>query len=51
MPNDIEMLTWAGTAYAMANAHPDVLAATDHRTESNNDDGVAAVIERIVQGR
>ncbi|MFH8567562.1 HAD hydrolase family protein [Streptomyces sp. NPDC017993] len=51
MPNDIEMLTWAGTAYAMANAHPDVLAATDHRTESNNNDGVAAVIERIVQGR
>ncbi|QTZ93060.1 HAD family hydrolase [Streptomyces auratus] len=49
MPNDIEMLTWAGTAYAMANAHPDVLAATVHRTESNNDDGVAVVIERILQ--
>ncbi|MFF0624785.1 HAD-IIB family hydrolase [Streptomyces sp. NPDC004296] len=51
MPNDIEMLTWAGTSYAMANAHPDVLAATTHRTESNNDDGVAAVIERILQQR
>ncbi|MCK7623316.1 HAD family hydrolase [Streptomyces sp. RS10V-4] len=51
MPNDIEMLTWAGTSYAMANAHPDVLAATTHRTESNNDDGVAVVIERILQGR
>ncbi|MCF3175796.1 HAD family hydrolase [Streptomyces sioyaensis] len=49
MPNDIEMLTWAGTAYAMANAHPDVLAATVHRTASNNDDGVAVVIERILQ--
>lgn len=49
MPNDIEMLTWAGTSYAMANAHPDVLAATVHRTASNNDDGVAAVIERILQ--
>ncbi|MGW7572832.1 HAD hydrolase family protein [Streptomyces sp. NPDC054765] len=49
MPNDIEMLTWAGTSYAMANAHPDVLAATTGRTESNNDDGVAAVIERILQ--
>ncbi|MFE1762840.1 HAD hydrolase family protein [Streptomyces angustmyceticus] len=48
MPNDIEMLTWAGTSYAMANAHPDVLAATTGRTASNNDDGVAAVIERIL---
>ncbi|MEW1658344.1 HAD-IIB family hydrolase [Streptomyces sp. NPDC093707] len=51
MPNDIEMLTWAGTSYAMANAHPDVLAATTGRTESNNDDGVALVIERILQER
>ncbi|SEB95236.1 hypothetical protein SAMN05428945_1626 [Streptomyces sp. 2224.1] len=49
MPNDIEMLTWAGTSYAMANAHPDVLAATTGRTASNNDDGVAAVIERILR--
>ncbi|MFI0906488.1 HAD hydrolase family protein [Streptomyces sioyaensis] len=49
MPNDIEMLTWAGTSYAMANAHPDVLAATVRRTASNNDDGVAVVIERILQ--
>ncbi|MFE7660333.1 HAD family hydrolase [Streptomyces celluloflavus] len=49
MPNDMEMLTWAGTSYAMANAHPDVLAVTTGRTDSNNDDGVAAVIERILQ--
>lgn len=49
MPNDIAMLSWAGTSYAMANAHPDVLAATTRRTDSNNDDGVAAVIERILQ--
>ncbi|GAB3645992.1 Cof-type HAD-IIB family hydrolase [Streptomyces sparsus] len=52
MPNDLEMLNWAGTAYAMSNAHPAVLAATPHRTLSNNEDGVAAVIERIVtEGR
>ncbi|MEU9110635.1 HAD hydrolase family protein [Streptomyces sp. NPDC048483] len=51
MPNDIEMLAWAGTSYAMANAHPDVLAATTRRTESNNDDGVAVIIERILQAR
>ena len=48
MPNDLEMLTWAGTSYAMANAHPDVLAATTHRTASNEEDGVAAVIERLL---
>ncbi|MFJ6720747.1 MULTISPECIES: Cof-type HAD-IIB family hydrolase [unclassified Streptomyces] len=48
MPNDLEMLSWAGTSYAMGNAHPDVLAgATDH-TAANNEDGVAVVIERIL---
>ncbi|MFI1799745.1 Cof-type HAD-IIB family hydrolase [Streptomyces sp. NPDC020379] len=51
MPNDLEMLDWAGTAYAMANAHPDVLAATAHHTAANTEDGVAAVIERILDSR
>ncbi|GAA3886387.1 HAD family hydrolase [Streptomyces sedi] len=48
MPNDLEMLGWAGTGYAMANAHPAVLAATEHRAGSNEDDGVARVIERLL---
>ncbi|WP_399088307.1 HAD family hydrolase [Streptomyces sp. BBFR2] len=48
MPNDMEMLAWAGASYAMANAHPDVLAVTTGRTASNNEDGVAAVIERLL---
>ncbi|MCF6522147.1 HAD family hydrolase [Streptomyces sp. JJ36] len=48
MPNDLEMLGWAGTSYAMANAHAEVLAATTHRTGSNEEDGVAAVIERLL---
>ncbi|MFD9904729.1 Cof-type HAD-IIB family hydrolase [Streptomyces sp. NPDC059063] len=48
MPNDIEMLTWAGTSYAMDNAHPSVIAAASGRTVANNDDGVAVVIERIL---
>ncbi len=47
MPNDIPMLTWAGTSYAVANAHPDVLAAVDHVTAANNDDGVALVLESL----
>ncbi|WP_240796392.1 HAD hydrolase family protein [Streptomyces sp. RFCAC02] len=51
MPNDLEMLGWAGTAYAMANAHPAVLAATPHRTTSNEDDGVARVIEQLLSCR
>lgn len=48
MPNDLAMLRWAGTSYAMANAHPKVRAATTHRTGSNEDDGVAAVIESLL---
>ncbi|MGN9837654.1 HAD family hydrolase [Nonomuraea sp. H19] len=47
MPNDLPMLSWAGTSYAVANAHPDVLAAVDHITAANNDDGVAQVLEKL----
>lgn len=48
MPNDVEMLTWAGTSYAMGNAHPDVLAAASGETLTNEEDGVAVVIEQIL---
>ncbi|WP_413966276.1 HAD family hydrolase [Actinacidiphila polyblastidii] len=51
MPNDLAMLGWAGTSYAVANAHPDVLAATPHHARSNEEDGVARVIESIVAAR
>ncbi|MER5883836.1 Cof-type HAD-IIB family hydrolase [Streptomyces sp. NPDC001941] len=51
MPNDIEMLTWAGTSYAMGNAHPDVVAAATGTTLTNEEDGVAAVIEEILRAR
>jgi Cof subfamily protein (haloacid dehalogenase superfamily) len=47
MPNDLPMLSWAGTSYAVANAHPDVLAAVDHLTAANDDDGVAQVLENL----
>ncbi|AZA08310.1 HAD family hydrolase [Corynebacterium pseudopelargi] len=47
MPNDIEMLQWAGHGVAMANAHPDVKKAADEVTAANDDFGVARVIERI----
>ncbi|MCP2262078.1 hypothetical protein LX15_005810 [Streptoalloteichus tenebrarius] len=47
MPNDLDVLGWAGAAYAMANAHPAVLAATPRRAGTNDDDGVARVLERL----
>ena len=47
MPNDLPMLRWAGRSYAVANAHPDVAAAATHRTASNDDDGVAQVLEQL----
>ena len=48
MPNDLPMLSWAGVGYAVANAHPAVLEAADEITASNDDDGVAQVIERLI---
>jgi Cof subfamily protein (haloacid dehalogenase superfamily) len=47
-PNDVPMLRWAGHAVAVANAHPDVLAIADEVTASNDEDGVALVLERLV---
>lgn len=46
MPNDIDMLAWAGHGVAMDNAHPLAKAAANEITASNDDDGVAAVLER-----
>jgi len=47
MPNDLPLLAWAGTSCAVANAHPDVLAAATHVIGSNDDDGVAAYLEEL----
>ena len=47
MPNDLPMLEWVGHAVAVANAHPEVLALADEVTASNDDDGVAQVLERL----
>ena len=48
MPNDLAMLEWAGHSVAMGNAHPSVLAAVHEVTLSNDEDGVAVVIERLI---
>jgi Cof subfamily protein (haloacid dehalogenase superfamily) len=45
MPNDLPMLSWAGTSFAVANAHSDVLAVASRTCPSNDDDGVAQMLE------
>ncbi|MEY9969099.1 HAD superfamily hydrolase (TIGR01484 family) [Streptacidiphilus sp. MAP12-16] len=47
MPNDLPMMAWAGTSYAVANAHRDVLDAADQVIGGHDEDGVAAVLERL----
>lgn len=49
MPNDLPMLQWAGLGVAMANAHPLVLQAADVVTLSNEEDGVAHMLERLLE--
>jgi hydroxymethylpyrimidine pyrophosphatase-like HAD family hydrolase len=46
--NDHEMLTWAGCGVAMGNADERTKAIADEITASNDDDGVAIVVERLV---
>lgn len=48
MPNDLPMIAWAGRGIAVANAHPDVLAAADAHAPSNDDDGVAVTVEPLL---
>jgi Cof subfamily protein (haloacid dehalogenase superfamily) len=50
MPNDLPMLRWAGRSFGVANAHPDVLAMVDEVCASNDDDGVAQVLEALLAG-
>ena len=47
MPNDLPMLQWAGTSYAVANADPMVLEAADHEAPTNDDDGVARTLASL----
>src|SRR5438477_1907514 len=45
--NDVEMLEFAGTAVVMRNSVPDLKTYGWHETHSNDEDGVAAAIERF----
>ncbi|MEV7613184.1 HAD family hydrolase [Streptomyces sp. NPDC089799] len=48
MPNDIPMFGWASHGVAMANAHRDLKAVADEVTTSNEEDGIAVVLERLL---
>lgn len=45
MPNDIEMLRWAGDGYAMASGHPEAIRAAGQQAPHFDDDGVAQILE------
>ena len=50
MPNDIEMLRWAGDGYAMASGHPEAIRAAGQQAPHFDDDGVAQVLEAKLAG-
>jgi Cof subfamily protein (haloacid dehalogenase superfamily) len=48
MPNDIPMFAWAGHGVAMADAHEDLKTVADEVALSNEEDGIAVVLERLL---
>jgi Cof subfamily protein (haloacid dehalogenase superfamily) len=49
MPNDLPMFAWAGwSRVAVANAHPSILAVADEVTLTNDEDGVAVYLDRLL---
>ena len=46
--NDLDMIRSAGIGVSMANGAPELLAAADYITGSNNEAGFAAAVERFV---
>jgi Cof subfamily protein (haloacid dehalogenase superfamily) len=46
MPNDLEMLHWAGFSVGMGNAHPDVAAIVSEVGAHHHEDAVAQILER-----
>lgn len=50
MPNDTAMFEWSAYGVAMENAHADLKAVADEVTASNNADGIAVVLERLLAG-
>jgi Cof subfamily protein (haloacid dehalogenase superfamily) len=49
MPNDLPMFAWAGwNRVAVANAHPELLAVADEVTLTNDEDGVAVYLDKLL---
>ncbi|MFE0700163.1 HAD family hydrolase [Streptomyces sp. NPDC058872] len=48
MPNDIPMFGWAAHGVAMGNAHQELRSVADEVTASNEEDGIALVLERLL---
>lgn len=46
--NDISMIRYAGLGVAMANAQPEVKKEANYITASNDEDGIAQVIEKFI---
>lgn len=46
--NDLEMLKWAGLSIAMGNAHDEIKQVCGWVAPSNNEDGVAAALEKFI---
>ncbi len=46
--NDAEMIAESGFGVAMANAHSEILGIADHVTASNDEDGVAVMLEGLL---
>lgn len=46
--NDIEMLEWAGLGIAMENGTPLVKSKADRITQSNDEDGVARILDELL---
>ena len=48
-PNDFSMLNWASRSWAMADGHPDLMKHAKYQTDAHQEDGVAKVIERLLE--
>ena len=46
--NDVEMIAWAGLGVAMGNAADVAKDAADEIAPTNDEDGVAVVLERLL---
>ena len=47
--NDLSMIRYAGLGVAMANAQPEIKEEADEITASNDDDGVACIVEKYMK--